>query len=107
MLGMQVAYDRIPYFFSDQYDVGMEYSGHSEGAEQLVVRGEISSGEFVALWLRADQVIAGMNVNVWDVNEHVQALIRSRRPVDAAALEDIERPLESLLEDPVPDAAGL
>ena len=99
MLGEKVTYDRLPYFFSDQYDVGMEYCGHSDGADQLIVRGEIASNAFVALWLRAGHLIAGMNVNVWDSGEYVQALIRSRRPVDAAALADPEQPLASLLSD--------
>ncbi len=106
MLGEDVVYDRIPYFFSDQYDVGMEYSGYTDGTEQLVIRGDVASSEFVALWLRAGQVVAGMNVNVWDVNQHVQALIRSRKPVDAAALADPERPLASLVGEPEEAAAG-
>jgi NADPH-dependent 2,4-dienoyl-CoA reductase/sulfur reductase-like enzyme len=94
MLGEEVVYDRIPYFFSDQYDVGMEYSGYTDGSEELVIRGDVASGEFVALWLRADQLVAGMNVNVWDVNQHVQTLIRSRSPIDVDALRDPSIPLE-------------
>ena len=78
MLGQQVSYDRIPYFFSDQYEVGMEYSGYATEWDQVVFRGERDSGEFIAFWLREERVLAGMNVNVWDVNEHIQALIRSR-----------------------------
>jgi 3-phenylpropionate/trans-cinnamate dioxygenase ferredoxin reductase subunit len=97
MLGESVAYDRIPYFFSDQYDAGMEYSGYATGADETVFRGDPADGEFVAFWLREDRVAAGMNVNVWDVNQHVQALIRSRRPVDRGALSDPDTPLESLV----------
>jgi len=97
MLGEQVAYDHIPYFFSDQYDVGMEYSGYATEWDQVVFRGERSSGEFIAFWLKDGRVLAGMNVNVWDVNEHVQALIRARQPIDVAALQDPDTPLESLL----------
>ncbi len=78
MLGDAVSYDRIPYFFSDQYDVGMEYSGYAPNWDEVVFRGDRAEGEFVAFWLRDGAVVAGMNVNVWDVNEHVQALIRSR-----------------------------
>jgi 3-phenylpropionate/trans-cinnamate dioxygenase ferredoxin reductase subunit len=107
MLGDQGAYDRLPYFFSDQYEVGMEYSGYASGSEQVVIRGELASGEFVAFWLDGERVVAGMNVNVWDVNQHVQALIRSRRPVDTAALADPETPLESLVaEDAASPAHG-
>ncbi|MGH2913550.1 MAG: NAD(P)/FAD-dependent oxidoreductase [Solirubrobacteraceae bacterium] len=96
MLGQDVNYDRIPYFFSDQYDIGMEYSGYATEWDELVFRGDREGGEFVAFWLKDGRVVAGMNVNVWDVNEHVQALIRSRGPVDAAALTDPDTPLESL-----------
>jgi 3-phenylpropionate/trans-cinnamate dioxygenase ferredoxin reductase subunit len=97
MLGQEASYDRIPYFFSDQYDVGMEYSGHAPKWDDVVFRGDRAGGEFIAFWMRDGRVIAGMNVNVWDVNEHVQALIRSGQAIDAAALSDRDTPLESLL----------
>jgi 3-phenylpropionate/trans-cinnamate dioxygenase ferredoxin reductase component len=100
MLGEPVSYDRIPYFFSDQYDVGMEYSGYTTEWDEVVLRGDPDEGEFMAFWLQGGLVAAGMNINVWDVNEHVQALIRSRRAVDPAALGDPDTPLESLLEAP-------
>ncbi|HJS96985.1 MAG TPA: FAD-dependent oxidoreductase [Solirubrobacteraceae bacterium] len=100
MLGEPVSFDRIPYFFSDQYDVGMEYSGYARQWDEVVFRGDRDAGEFIAFWLQDDRVIAGMNVNVWDVNEHVQALIRSRRAVDVAALTDSDTPLESLIGQP-------
>ena len=96
MLGDSAAYDRLPYFFSDQYDVGMEYSGYATSWDQVVFRGDRDGGEFVAFWLEGGRVLAGMNVNVWDVNEHVQALIRSGEPVDVAALTDLDTPLETL-----------
>jgi 3-phenylpropionate/trans-cinnamate dioxygenase ferredoxin reductase component len=97
MLGEPVSYDRIPYFFSDQYDVGMEYSGHAPKWDEVVFRGDPAQGEFIAFWLRDGCVLAGMNVNVWDVNEHVQALIRSNQQIDLAALIDTDTPLESLI----------
>jgi 3-phenylpropionate/trans-cinnamate dioxygenase ferredoxin reductase subunit len=100
MLGDTVSYDRIPYFFSDQYDVGMEYSGYATDWDEVVFRGDRESGEFVAFWLADMRVVGGMNVNVWDVNEHVQALIRSRQQVDTAALRDTDTPLESLAAQP-------
>ena len=96
MLGETVSYERIPYFFSDQYDVGMEYSGLATDWDQVVFRGDPASREFVAFWLREQRVVAGMNVNVWDVNEHVQALIRSRRAVATAELVDPDTALASL-----------
>jgi 3-phenylpropionate/trans-cinnamate dioxygenase ferredoxin reductase subunit len=96
MLGDPVSYERIPYFFSDQYDVGMEYSGYATEWDEVIFRGDREAGEFVAFWLAGGRVVGGMNVNVWDVNEHVQALIRSRLQVDAGALRDTDTPLESL-----------
>jgi 3-phenylpropionate/trans-cinnamate dioxygenase ferredoxin reductase subunit len=96
MLGREVAYDRIPYFFSDQYDVGMEYSGYATDWDEVVFRGDRAGGEFIAFWLKDQRVVAGMNVNVWDVNEQVQALIRSGRPVDVSVLIDLDTPLEML-----------
>ncbi len=100
MLGDDESYERIPYFYSDQYDVGMEYSGYATSWDEVVFRGDREGGEFIAFWLRDSLVVGGMNVNVWDVNQYVQALIRSRRPVDAAALTDPDTPLESLVAEP-------
>ncbi|MFD6358690.1 NAD(P)/FAD-dependent oxidoreductase [Streptomyces roseolus] len=99
MLGQEVSYDRIPYFFTDQYDLGMEYSGWAPPGsyDQVVVRGDTGKREFIAFWLHGGRVIAGMNVNVWDVTETVQKLIRSRATVDPDALCDPSVPLESLL----------
>jgi NADPH-dependent 2,4-dienoyl-CoA reductase/sulfur reductase-like enzyme len=90
MLGQDVSYDRVPYFFTDQYDLGMETAGLPEpGAyDQVAYRGDPESGEFIAFWLSGGLLVAGMNVNVWDVQEDIQALIRARQPVDAARLAD-------------------
>jgi 3-phenylpropionate/trans-cinnamate dioxygenase ferredoxin reductase subunit len=96
LLGDAVSYDRIPYFFSDQFDVGMEYSGYARDWDEVVFRGRPEEHEFVAFWVKDGRVLAGMNVNVWDVNEHVQALIRSRQTVDVRALSDPNTPLETL-----------
>ncbi len=96
MLDQSAGYDRIPYFYSDQYDVGMEYSGYAPEWDQVVFRGDRDGGEFIAFWLRDRRVLAGMNVNVWDVNDQVQALIRARAQVDPAALTDPGTPLETL-----------
>jgi len=99
LLGEDVSFDRIPYFFSDQYDVGMEYSGYTRSWDEVVFRGDRDAGEFIAFWLSDGRVVGGMNVNVWDVNQHVQELIRSRRPVDVGALTDPDTPLESLVSE--------
>jgi 3-phenylpropionate/trans-cinnamate dioxygenase ferredoxin reductase subunit len=96
MLGGAAAYDRLPYFFSDQYDVGMEYSGHARAWDRVVFRGDPASREFIAFWLAGDRVLAGMNVNVWDVADPIQRLIRDRVAIDDATLADPAAPLEQL-----------
>jgi 3-phenylpropionate/trans-cinnamate dioxygenase ferredoxin reductase component len=99
MLGQDVAYDMVPYFFTDQYDLGMEYAGYVEpdGYDEVVFRGDAGRREFIAFWLGGGRVLAGMNVNVWDVNEAIQALVRSGQQVDSGALSDPATPLESLV----------
>ena len=96
MLGNDAPYERLPYFFSDQFDVGMEYAGFAPRFDGVVFRGDTSAREFIAFWLEGNRVIAGMNVNVWDVNDAIQALIRSRASVDDSRLSDPDVPLESL-----------
>jgi len=92
MLGQGVSYDAVPYFYSDQYDLGMEAAGLPEPDtyDQVVYRGDLAGREFVAFWLSDGMVMAGMNVNVWDVNDDIQALIRSRRRVAEARLADLD-----------------
>ena len=99
MLGEAVAYDRIPYFFTDQYDLGMEYSGYVEpgGYNRVIFRGDVQAREFITFWLSDDgRVLAGMNVNVWDVTDPIQALVRGGQAVDARALADPGTPLAAL-----------
>jgi len=92
MLGQGVSYDAVPYFYSDQYDLGMEAAGLPEPDtyDRVVYRGDLAGREFVAFWLSDGMVMAGMNVNVWDVNDDIQALIRSRRRVAEARLADLD-----------------
>ena len=91
MLGADEPYARTPYFFSDQYDVGMEYSGHPVGWDRVVLRGDPATREFIAFWLTGGRVVAGMNVNVWDVAEEIGALIG--HPADPRRLADPDIPL--------------
>jgi 3-phenylpropionate/trans-cinnamate dioxygenase ferredoxin reductase subunit len=95
MLGKPAAYERLPYFYSDQYDVGMEYTGYATSWDEVVFRGDPDGREFIAFWLDDGRVVAGMNVNVWDVVDSIEALIRTRRPVDVAKLRDVGVPLEA------------
>jgi 3-phenylpropionate/trans-cinnamate dioxygenase ferredoxin reductase subunit len=96
MLGKPASYERLPYFFSDQYDVGMEYTGYAAEWDEVVLRGDPAAREFIAFWLKEGRVLAGMNVNVWDVTDAIKALIGSRREVPAARLRDLDVPLGEL-----------
>jgi 3-phenylpropionate/trans-cinnamate dioxygenase ferredoxin reductase subunit len=95
MLGSNESYARVPYFFSDQYDIGMEYSGHATDWDRLVFRGDPAAREFIAFWLRGGHVLAGMNVNVWDVAETIQAMVG--HTVDERRLADPDVPLEQVV----------
>lgn len=94
MLGKSASYERLPYFFTDQYDLGMEYTGYAATGEyaQVVVRGDVGKREFVAFWLDAEnRVLAGMNVNIWDVTDRIKELIGQQ--VDPERLADTSAPL--------------
>jgi NADPH-dependent 2,4-dienoyl-CoA reductase/sulfur reductase-like enzyme len=88
MLGKEVSYDRLPYFFSDQYDLGMEYLGNvgPDGYDHVVVRGTPDKGTFTAFWLREGRVLAGMHANDWDAMDSIRQIVGGQRPV--AGLED-------------------
>ena len=102
MLGKPARWDRLPYFFSDQYEVGMEYTGLADGGGRVVLRGDRPGREFIAFWLDPEnRVLAGMNVNVWDVVDPIAELIRSRAAVDPERLADADIPLEALGASPV------
>lgn len=98
MLGQDVTFDRLPYFFSDQYDLGMEYVGYVAPGEydRVVLRGDAGRRELLAFWLADGRVLAGMNVNVWDVVGDVEALIGSGRQVIVERLADPEVPLSEV-----------
>jgi 3-phenylpropionate/trans-cinnamate dioxygenase ferredoxin reductase subunit len=104
MLGKPATHDLVPYFFSDQYDVGMEYAGFAPQWDRVVFRGDPASRAFIAFWLGGKRVLAGMNVNVWDVTDAIQRLIQDRLPVDVRRLADPDVPLDELA--PVRDRAA-
>ncbi|HYF45415.1 MAG TPA: FAD-dependent oxidoreductase, partial [Acidimicrobiales bacterium] len=95
--GAREPYARLPYFYSDQYDLGMEYVGHHGPDDALVVRGDLGARELIAFWHRDGLVTAAANVNVWDVVDDLKALIEARTPVDPARLADPEVPLPDLV----------
>ena len=98
MLGQEIEYNRVPYFYSDQYDLGMECLGLPlpGSYDQIVYRGDSGTLEFIACWLNGGRLIAGMNVNVWDVTDDIEALIRSGRVLDPARLADPAVPLSEV-----------
>jgi 3-phenylpropionate/trans-cinnamate dioxygenase ferredoxin reductase subunit len=93
VLGKAGDFDRLPFFYSDQYDLGLEYSGRGGREDDIVIRGDLAGREYIAFWLDGDRVTAGMNVNVWDVQDDIQALIASRDAVDREKLADDGVPL--------------
>jgi 3-phenylpropionate/trans-cinnamate dioxygenase ferredoxin reductase subunit len=101
MLGQDAVYDRVPYFYTDQYDLGMEYAGYVEpgGYDRVVFRGDVQGREFIAFWLGGGRVLAGMNVNIFGVNEVIQAVVRGGGAVDAGRLANPDVPLEEFLGD--------
>jgi len=106
MLGQHTAYEKLPYFYSDQYDLGMEYNGYADDWDRVVVRGDRSGREFLAFWLKDGRVLAGMNANIWDQGDDIKALIRSGASVDPDRLADPSVPLADLLASPAAKADG-
>ncbi len=95
-LGHGEPYARVPYFYSDQFDLSLEYAGFPVAFDRVAFRGDPASGKFLAFWLSDGRVVAGMNVNTHKVNAAISALVASRRPVDAGQLVDPDVPLEEL-----------
>ena len=102
MLGQDASsYDRLPYFFTDQYDLGMEYTGYigPAGYDQVVFRRHADS-QLIVFWLHEQRVLAGMNIDLWDVAKDIERLIQSGRPINTDDLADPDIPLASLLTRP-------
>ena len=97
MLGHAEPYERVPYFYSDQFDLSMEYAGYPSTWDRVVFRGDVAGKAFVAFWLNGGRVIAGMNVNVHKVNAAISKLVASGAVVDVDRLVDPDVPIESLL----------
>jgi len=106
MLGQHTAYEKLPYFYSDQYDLGVEYNGYADDWDRVVVRGDRSGREFLAFWLKDGRVLAGMNANIWDQGDDIKALIRSGASIDPDRLADPSVPLADLLASSAAKADG-
>lgn len=92
ILGKDEAYDWLPYFFTDQFDLGMEYVGNNAPTDEPVIRGSLESGEFIVFWLRGGVVTAAMNVNIWDVNDTLRDLVGQQVSPDRLTDESVELP---------------
>lgn len=75
LAGNPTPYEKLPYFYSDQYELGMEYVGHPERWDQVVFRGDPNGREFIAFWLDGGRAVAAMNANIWDVNAALTDLV--------------------------------
>jgi 3-phenylpropionate/trans-cinnamate dioxygenase ferredoxin reductase component len=96
MLYHKKAYQRVPYFYSDQYDLGMEYRGWAPVFEEVVFRGDVTSGQFLAFWLHEHRVIAAMNANIWDLGDILERLVDVDRTIDSSMLADPDTDLARL-----------
>ena len=97
MLGRDAAFTKLPYFYSDQYDLGMEYNGYASDWDRVVLRGDVAGRVFLAFWLKDGRVLAGMNANVWDQGDGIKALVRSGATIDPDRLADPSTPLADLI----------
>jgi hypothetical protein len=101
--GNRESYTRLPYFFSDQYDLGLEYVGHSTTGDAVTIRGDRDSRQFIAFWHHDGIITAAMNVNTWDVVDDLKTLIETRSPIDPALLTDLDTPIAELARLNVPE----
>jgi 3-phenylpropionate/trans-cinnamate dioxygenase ferredoxin reductase subunit len=97
MLGLGTAYAKLPYFYSDQFDLGMEYNGYASDWDRVVLRGDAAGREFLAFWLKDGRVLAGMNANIWDQGDDIKALVRAGAGIDVGRLADASIPLADLV----------
>ena len=90
LMGKEQSYDWWPYFFTDQFDLGMEYVGHSAPEDETVLRGDAESGEFLMFWQNGQRITAAANVNIWDVNDDLRELVGREIPAERLADPGIE-----------------
>jgi 3-phenylpropionate/trans-cinnamate dioxygenase ferredoxin reductase subunit len=88
---------RLPYFWSDQYDVSLEYRGHASGNDRAVWRGDKEGLRFSVFYLRDGVIKAVLSMNDTKVNELGGKLIESRIRFSEKTLADVSANLEELL----------
>jgi 3-phenylpropionate/trans-cinnamate dioxygenase ferredoxin reductase subunit len=100
MLGRRIAYDEVPWFWSDQYDANLQYAGSHKAWQQLVVRGRLDSGSFLACYVNDGRIDAAVGLNRAKDVRRLMPLIKARRPVNLDQLRDDDVDLRSLHVDP-------
>jgi 3-phenylpropionate/trans-cinnamate dioxygenase ferredoxin reductase subunit len=88
MLGRSVAYDEVHWFWSDQYDANLQYAGFHTTWEELVVRGSLDSGSYLACYMNHGRIDAVVGLNRAKDVRRVMPLIKSRRAVNLDRLRD-------------------
>ena len=98
MLDQDAVDVRPSYFFTDQYDLSMEYTGDigPTGYDRVIFRRHADSNEMIVFWLYEQRIQAGMNINIWDVADDIDRLIQSARPINADDLGNPAIPLATL-----------
>ncbi len=98
MLDVKEPYTRLPYFFTDQYDLGVEYVGSigPDGYDEVVLRGDVPGRRLTAFWVRGDSVLAGMHANDWDAIEPIRSIVTAGH-VDLTRLRDPGTPLDAVV----------
>jgi 3-phenylpropionate/trans-cinnamate dioxygenase ferredoxin reductase component len=82
LAGAGETYDRIPYFYSDQFDLSLSYLGHVSEWDELVIHGnqDLAESRFVAWYLHQGIPRAALIVNDWDATNPVREVIRRGQP---------------------------
>jgi 3-phenylpropionate/trans-cinnamate dioxygenase ferredoxin reductase subunit len=96
VLGAREIYDRVPYFYSDQFDLGMEVRGRTLGSDRAVIRGDVARREFLAFWLSDGRVVAAMNANVWDVGDALAGMVADGVRIAPERLADPGVPITAM-----------
>jgi 3-phenylpropionate/trans-cinnamate dioxygenase ferredoxin reductase subunit len=96
VLGAGEIYDRVPYFYSDQFDLGMEVRGRTLGSDRAVIRGDVTRREFLAFWLSDGRVVAAMNANIWDVTDDLAAMVAGGSRIEPERLADDAVPIAAM-----------
>ena len=98
--GGDAPYTKLPYFWSDQYDVNLEYRGHASGEDRAVWRGDRDGLSFSVFYLRGGLLEAVLSMNDSKTNELGGKLIESRRPINESMLSNVSVDLTELVPAP-------